>query len=185
MPAIAEQVATIEHDLQEALAKVDSLTAEKEALRKALVAMTVEKGDLEARQNDMQSLVDDTREMADRLANISLSMLRKSRRPIATPESSALADGKNDASKPSEEIAAATHPGPELTGQYIGLRRASPSEPERTASDRLRSHLLLDTAAEALDIRAPAAKLPDGMPMFLQEPKIERRHSEHRRREFA
>jgi hypothetical protein len=187
MPAIAEQVATIEHDLQEALAKVDSLTAEKEVLRKALAAVTVEKSDLEAKQNDMQSLVDDTREMVDRLANMSLTMLRKSRRPVATPESNAdaLAGGKSDASNPSEETAAAAHPNPDLTGQNIGLRRISASEPEKTASERLRAGLLLDTAAGALDVRAPRAKLPEGMPMFLQEPKIEQRRSEHRRREFA
>ena len=70
MPAIAEQVATIEHDLQEALAKIDSLTAEREMLKKALAATTVEKSELEAKQDDMQSLVDETREMVDRLANM-------------------------------------------------------------------------------------------------------------------
>jgi hypothetical protein len=76
MPAIADRVATIEHDLQEALAKIDSLTAEKEVLRRALTAVPVEKSDLEAKHGDMQSLVDETREMVVRLANMSLNMLR-------------------------------------------------------------------------------------------------------------
>jgi hypothetical protein len=38
--------------------------------------------------------------------------------------------------------------------------------------DRLRAHVLLDTAAPvALEMRSPPPKLPDGMPMFLQRPK--------------
>src|ERR1700756_4582045 len=86
MPAISEQVATIEHDLQEALTKIESLEAEKIALTKALTAMTVEKSDLEAKQNDMQSLVDETRESVDKLANMTLAILRTSRRPVAQPE---------------------------------------------------------------------------------------------------
>jgi uncharacterized protein YhaN len=188
MPAIAEQVATIEHDLQEALAKVDSLTAEKEALRKALAAVSVEKSDLEAKQNDMQSLVDDTREMVDRLANMSLTMLRTSRRIVAGPElnaSNSASGDKDAASEMTGHAEAAAQPKSDLTGQNIGLRRISASEPEKTASERLRAGLLLDTASGALDVRAPRTKLPEGMPMFLQEPKIERRHSEHRPREFA
>jgi hypothetical protein len=89
MPAIAAQVATIEHDLQEALAKIDSLTEEREMLKKALAAITVEKSELEVKHDDMQSLVDETREMVDRLANMSLNMLRLSRRPIASPKEAA------------------------------------------------------------------------------------------------
>src|SRR5262245_20995055 len=145
MPAIADQVATMEHDLQEALAKVDTLTAEKEALRKALTAMTVEKSDLEAKQHDMQSHVEDTREMADRLANMSLTMLRTSRRKVAGPELNAGNRASGDKVAASEmwgEAEAAAQPRADLTGQNIGLRRISASEPEKTASERLRAGLL-------------------------------------------
>ena len=86
MPAIADQVADIEHDLQESLAKIESLTEEKETLRKALTTVTVEKSDLEARYSEQQLLVDETREMVDKLANMSLTMLRASRRQVGTPQ---------------------------------------------------------------------------------------------------
>ena len=143
MPAIAEQVATIEHDLQEALAKIDSLTEERDTLKKALAATTVEKSELVAKQDDMQSLVDETREMVDRLANMSLNMLRSSRRPIASPKEAAgynAAEAKHAAIESTDETGATTHPRSDLTGEGIGLRRVLPSELERTASDRLRAH---------------------------------------------
>jgi hypothetical protein len=174
MPAIADQVATIEHDLQEALAKVDSLTAEKEALRKALTAMTVEKSDLEAKQNDMQSLVDETRELADRLANTALTMLRSSRRKVGALQLNASCGELKDDGAPSESRdqvdGAPPRPEPDLTGQNTGLKLATPPE-LMTASERLRADLLLDTAAGALEIRSPRVKLTDGMPLFLRQPK--------------
>jgi uncharacterized protein YhaN len=172
MPAIAEQVATIEHDLQEALAKIDSLTAERETLKKALAATTVEKSELEAKQDDMQSLVDETREMVDRLANMSLTMLRTSRRKVATPQ---LNDGdgalKDDGAPPEStaQAEASARPRPDFTGQDSGLKRVPPAEAP-TASDRLRASLLLDTAAGALSVRSPRAKLSDDLPIFLRQP---------------
>jgi hypothetical protein len=175
MPAIAEQVATIEHDLQKALARIDSLTEERDTLRKALVATTVEKSELEAKQDDMQSLVDETREMVDRLANMSLNMLRSSRRPIASPKEAAgysATAAKQPAIEPTGEAEATTRPRPDLTGENIGLRRIAPAEQSETAVERLRAHVLLDTSAPAaLEMRSPPAKLPDGMPMFLQRQK--------------
>ena len=170
MPAIADQVATIEQDLQEALAKVDSLTAEKEALAKALTAVTVEKSELEAKYNNQQSIVDETREMVDKLANMSLAMLRTSRRKAAPQLNDSDSGSKDDGaqSESTEQTDAAMRPGPDFTGQSTGLKRASPSE--GTAADRLRAHLLLETAAGALERRSPRVELHDGMPKFLQQP---------------
>jgi hypothetical protein len=171
MPAIADQVATIEQDLQEALATIDSLTAEKEALAKSLTAVIVEKSDLEAKYNDQQSVVDQTREMVGKLANMSLDMLRAARRQVAAPLLKASdSELKDDGAQPesTEQTDAVPPPGPDFTGQSTGLKRVSPSE--GTAADRLRAHLLLETAAGALERRSPRAKLPDGMPMFLQQP---------------
>jgi hypothetical protein len=174
MPAIAEQVATIEHDLQEALAKVESLAAEKEALTNALTVMTSEKSDLEAKHNDMQALVDETREMVDRLANMSLTMLRSSRRKVAAPE---LNDGDMNGDGASSELTgradAATRPAQEFTGQNVGLKCISPSG-GMTAAERLRAGLLFDTAAAGALMRSPPARLPEGTPIFLQPPKNER-----------
>jgi hypothetical protein len=173
MPAIAEQVATIEQDLQDALAKVDSLTAEKEALSKALTAMTVEKSDLEAKQNDMQSLVDETREMVDKLAGMSLTMLRTSRRKVATPQLNDDDSELKDEGAPSEvtdQVDVATRLEPDFAGQRAGLKRVSSPE-GMTAAERLRADLLLDTAAGALGIRSERTDLPDDMLMFLQQPK--------------
>ena len=86
MPAIADQVATIEHDLEDALARVDTLTAEKDALSEKLSAISRDKQDLEAKQDDMQSLVDETRELANHLANAALKLLHASRRQVGAPQ---------------------------------------------------------------------------------------------------
>jgi seryl-tRNA synthetase len=171
MPGIAEQVATIEHDLQEALAKNESLAAEKEALAKALTAMTSEKSELEAKRDDMQTLVDETRDLADKLANMALGMLRASRRQIFASQSK-VRNGTSEGGATSEfteGTEAAAHSGPDFTGQCAGLKRFSNSE--TTAASRLRAQLLLDTAAGALERRSPRVKLPDGMPVFLQQTK--------------
>ena len=173
MPAIADQVADIEHDLQEALAKIDSLTEEKETLRKALTAVTVEKSDLEARYSEQQLLVDETREMVDKLANISLTMLRTSRRQVGTPQvkpNGRVSEGKAAPTGTDSDLrVAAQNAAPELTGQSMCMRRVSQVSSEKTASERLRADLLFETtAARALAIRSEPTDLPEGMPMFLQ-----------------
>jgi hypothetical protein len=169
MPAIAEQVATMEHDLQEALAKIDSLTAEKELLTKALTAVTSEKSDLEAKYDDMQLLVDDTREMVDKLAGMTLDVLRTSRRKVTTPQlNNGDGKSKDDGARSGEQTDATTRPRPDCTGEDVGLRHASPPE-GMTAAHRLRAGLLLDTAPGAL-MRSPRAELSDDLPMFLHQP---------------
>jgi hypothetical protein len=193
MPAIADQVAAIEDDLQAALEKVDSLMAENETLMKRLAAATADKHDLEAKNGEMQSVVDETRDLAHRLAHMALTTLRASRRQIgpqldasnnvsgrdgATPGTAALIGVLNAVSAAiapeekatdelTEQTGATAPPGPDLTGESIGLKRVSPERGE-TATDRLRAHPLLDTAASALGLRSQRTKLPDGMPMFLQ-----------------
>jgi hypothetical protein len=187
MPAIANQVAAIEDDLQAALAEVDSLKAENEALLKRLAASTADRQDLEAKNGEMQSVVDETRDLADSLAHMALTMLRASRRQIgasnnvsggdgATPDTAALtgvldavsaANAPEETDELTEQTGTTMRPGPDLTGESIGLKLVSPGRGE-TATDRLRAHLLLDTAAGALGLRSLRTKLPDGMPMFLQ-----------------
>jgi hypothetical protein len=193
MPAIADQVAAIEDDLQAALERVDSLMAENEALMKRLAAATADKHDLEAKNGEMQSVVDETRDLAHRLAHMALTTLRASRRQIgpqldasnnvsggdgATPGTAALTALLNAVSAAiapeekatyelTEQTGATAPPGPDLTGESIGLKRVSPGRGE-TATDRLRAHPLLDTAASMLRLRSQTTKLPDGMPMFLQ-----------------
>jgi hypothetical protein len=88
MPAIADQVAAIEEDLQAALAKVDSLMAENDALMKRLAASTADRQDLEAKNGEMQSVVDETRDLAHRLADMAFTMLRASRRQIGAGNTS-------------------------------------------------------------------------------------------------
>jgi hypothetical protein len=66
-----------------------------------------------------------------------------------------------------EQTGTTTPPGPDWTGESVGLKRVPPERGE-TATDRLRASHLLDTAASALGLRSQRTKLPDGMPMFLQ-----------------
>jgi hypothetical protein len=192
MPSIADQVAAIEDDLHAALAKVDALMAENEALMKRRAAATADKHDLEAKNGEMQSVVDETRDLAHRLAHMALTTLRASRRQIgpqldsnnvsrgdgATPDtvaltgvlnavSAAIASEEKAIDELTEETGTTQPPTPDLTGESIGLKRVSPGRGE-TATDRLRAHPLLDTAASALGLQSQRTKLPYGMPMFLQ-----------------
>lgn len=82
MPSIADQVATLEHDLADALAKVDALNAANEALARQNTAVIAENNTLQDKQIDMQRLVDDTRIAADRLATAAAELLRASRRTL-------------------------------------------------------------------------------------------------------
>lgn len=94
MPAISEQVATIEHDLAVANTTVDSLRSENAQLKQALAALQSEHVALQAKHSDAIALVDETRQHADTVATAALAMLKVSRRqisPAASEASKALA----------------------------------------------------------------------------------------------
>jgi hypothetical protein len=104
---------------------------------------------------------------------MTLDMLRTARRKVAAPQLNARDSASREDSAPSEsteQTDAAMRPRSDFTGQGAGLRRVLPSE-GMTAAEHLRAGLLLDTAAGALGMRSPRAKLSDDMPMFLQQPK--------------
>lgn len=82
MPKIADQVAALEHDLNAALATIDQLTAANSALVSANASLQRDNVGLQLEINDMKHYVDDTRELADRLAASALDMLRTSRRHV-------------------------------------------------------------------------------------------------------
>ncbi|WP_316397318.1 hypothetical protein [Bradyrhizobium sp. 33ap4] len=79
MPAISDQVATIEHDLSVALTKVESLFAENGALRNALAALQADHAELQSKHADAAALVEETRKHANDVANAALLMLKVSR----------------------------------------------------------------------------------------------------------
>lgn len=82
MPTIADQVTTVEHDLVAALAQIDALSAAKAALESANASLQRDNVGLQLEVNDMKHYVDDTRAMAETLANSALEMLRASRRQV-------------------------------------------------------------------------------------------------------
>lgn len=84
MPAIADQVATIEHDLSIAQTLVDSLRSENSQLKNALAALNVDHSTLQVQHADALALVDETRQHADGVASAALTMLKVSRRSIGT-----------------------------------------------------------------------------------------------------
>lgn len=100
MPSIADQVATIEHDLSEALAKVDALTAANEALAQQNKAVLAENAKLQDRIIDAQMLVNDTRAAADQLAQASLHLLRTSRRTLDGEVLTAQGEQRQEPPKP-------------------------------------------------------------------------------------
>lgn len=87
MPAIADQVATIEHDLAVAQTTVDSLRSENAQLKTALAALNVDHTALQAKHSDALALVDETRMHADGVATAALAMLKISRRQIVAAPS--------------------------------------------------------------------------------------------------
>lgn len=82
MTTIADQVATIEHDLTAALAQIDQLKAANAAFDSANSALRRDNVALQLELNDMKHFVDDTRALADNLAVKTLEMLRASRRHV-------------------------------------------------------------------------------------------------------
>lgn len=83
--SIADQVHDLEHDHAAALAQIEALNADRAALSSANASL---QRDLVAAQleiNDMKSFVDDTRAMAEQLAESAMAVVRASRRQVGTP----------------------------------------------------------------------------------------------------
>lgn len=122
---IADQVATLEHDLADALAKVDALTAANEALSSQNKAVLGENATLQTKLTDAQDLVRITRSAADDLAHSALNLLKTSRRTLdgdvltpqgqsATRPTSSSEVGRTESSQSDGSTASPT-PTPKLT----------------------------------------------------------------------
>lgn len=85
MTAIADQVAKLEHDHSDALAKIDALNATNAALTDALNSITAEKALLEARVAELSMRNDGMIAMAEKVASSTLDMLNAARLPAGTP----------------------------------------------------------------------------------------------------
>ncbi|SHH20642.1 DUF4200 domain-containing protein [Bradyrhizobium erythrophlei] len=85
MPAIADQVATLEDDHATAMASIDAQNATIEKLKLSLAAMTKEKLALEARVAEYQKHKDETIAAVEALASSTLDMLRTVQRPAGMP----------------------------------------------------------------------------------------------------
>jgi len=85
MPAIADQVADVEHDLTDALAKIDALNAANAALTDAINAITAERAALQAKIAELSTQADAMTAMAEKVAGSALDMLKAARLPAGTP----------------------------------------------------------------------------------------------------
>jgi hypothetical protein len=85
MPAIADQVAALEHDHDDALAKIDALNATVAAQLDAINAITAKKASLEAKVAELSDHIDGLTVMAENVANGALNMLKATRLPKGTP----------------------------------------------------------------------------------------------------
>ena len=79
MPAIADQVAKLEHDHSGALAEIDTLKAANAALTDALNAVTAERAALEAKVAELGEHTDGLIAMAESVANNTLNLLKAAR----------------------------------------------------------------------------------------------------------
>lgn len=80
--SIADQVDTLEHDHAAALAQIDALNAANAALASANASLQRDNVGLQLEVNDMKHYVDDTRAMAEQIAQSAYDMLRASRRQV-------------------------------------------------------------------------------------------------------
>jgi hypothetical protein len=85
MPAIADLVAGLEHDYDDALATIDQLNAENGALTDALAAANSAKAVLEAKVAELSMRADVMTAMAEKVANSALDMLKAAHLPAGTP----------------------------------------------------------------------------------------------------
>lgn len=82
MPAIADQVATMEHDHAAALAQIDELTSSLAAVKAALSSAVNENLTLRDQNQDLTAFANETRATVETLALGTMELLRASRRPV-------------------------------------------------------------------------------------------------------
>jgi hypothetical protein len=188
MPAIADQVAALEHDHNDALAKLDELDAANTALIEAINTITAEKAALAAQNDRLMAMVES-------VGNTALEMLKAARLPAGTP-----AEVIPFAPKPRAFTAAPLAPSPGLAEVLITeemLRpepawqavaqatpsgtapRAAPSWPPKPATapiiepasavDIVKRRLLPALALMRRPVETPRVKQEStGLPMFLR-----------------
>jgi hypothetical protein len=192
MSAIADQVATLEHDHGDALAKIDNLSATNAALTDALNAITAEKALLEARVAELSMRNDGMIAMAEKVASSALDMLNAARLPAGTPAevipfapklktvsaasvapSVSLADVLEEMLRPEPARQAFAHAEANDTGPWPVP--SSPSKPAAvpiieptSAIDRIKRHFLPAVTLMRRPVDSAMRVDPGGLPMFLR-----------------
>jgi hypothetical protein len=191
MPTISDQVAALEYDHADALAKIESQNRSLETLTLSLAAMTKEKLALEARIVEYQKHEEETIAAVEVLANASLDMLRIAQRPAGMP-----AEVIPYAPKLKTVTAASMAPSvgladvlemlePEPARQAVAqatandtVPRAAPSWPPKPAAvpiiepmsavDRIKRHFLPAVTLMRQPVDSAMRVDPGGLPMFLR-----------------
>ena len=180
MPAIADQVAALEHDHDDALAMIDTLTAANAALMDALNAAAAEKAALEAKLAELRLQADAVAMMAEKFANSALDVLKAARLPASTP-----VEVIPFAPRPKALVAASDPPGAEAIVQVLANDAAPPTAPAMSPEPDGAPMIESATAVELIKRRLlPALTLmrrpveqptrvrhdpsPIGLPMFLR-----------------
>jgi hypothetical protein len=194
MPAIADQVAALEHDHCDALAKIDALNATNATLTDALKAITAERDALEAKVAELSTRTDGMIAMVEKVASSALDMLKAARLPAGTP-----AEVIPFAPKLKTVITASVAPSVGLadvitTEEMLKpepVPRAVPSRPPKPAAapiiepasavDLVKRHLLpaLTLMRRPLDLTTRVKHDPIGLPMFLRRDTVFARAAAH------
>jgi hypothetical protein len=200
MPAIADLVASLEHDHAHALAKIEALNAANAALAEAINALTTEKAALEAKIAELGAHTDGMIAMVENVANGALDMLKAARLPSDTP-----AAVIPFAPKPKTVTAASVAPSVGLADVLITEEMLKP-EPARvndtaprtvpsrapkpaaapiiapaSAVDRFKQHFLpaLTLMRRPVDQTMHVKHDPGGLPMFLRRDTVFTRAAAH------
>lgn len=185
MPTISDQVAALEHDHADALAKIESQSRSLETLTLSLAAMTKEKLALEARIVEYQKHEEATIAAVEVLANASLDMLRIAQRPAGTavvPYAPKLKTVTAAEREPARQADA--KPAGNATAQWaVPFRPPSPIIEPASAVDIVKRHLL---PALTLMRRPTPVNLTMGvrhdtteLPMFLRRDTVFARAAAH------
>ena len=205
MPAIADQVASLEHDHSDALAKIDALNATNAALTDAVNAITAEKAALEARVAELSMRNDGMIAMAEKVASSALDMLTTARLPAGTPAevipfapkqktvtTASVAPSVGLADVLITEEMLKPEPARQAVAQAIAndtVPRAVPSTPPKPAAvpiiepmsavDRIKRHFLPAVTLMRRPVDLTMRVDPGGLPMFLRRDTVFARAAAH------
>lgn len=179
MPAIADQVSSLEFDHANALAQIESLTAEIEALTSAHSNLSAQHDAVLAENDALNKYADEIRTMVESVATGALKMLHAARAPIIPvtadkPVAAAIAGDSGDEQPAARPTLVPATPWPTRALDAVEAAVRSAPVTVESAVDRMLHHSAASSGPPITKIRAPedmtmiVEHTSEGLPMFLR-----------------